>query len=116
MTILSNENITLVMRTQLASGFKIGKENTLAEKDASESQEKELKEAAKQFETIFIKSLLSQARKSKLSEGLFDTPSDDNFVDMLDQELAKSSSESVDIGIADVIVRQMSKFNGANKS
>ena len=52
--------------------------------------------------------LLKQARESKLSEGLFDTKSDDNFVQMFDAELAKSSSENVDIGIAEAIIRQMS--------
>ena len=53
--------------------------------------------------------LLRQARKSKLSEGLFDSKADDNFEQMFDQELANSSSKLVDIGIADAIVRQMSK-------
>ena len=52
--------------------------------------------------------LLKQARESKLSDGLFDNDSDDNFVQMLDAELAKSSSELVDIGIAEAIIKQMS--------
>ena len=56
--------------------------------------------------------LLKQARDSKLSDGLFDTKSDDNFVQMFDAELAKSSSESVDIGIAEAIIKQMS-FHGS---
>ena len=56
----------------------------------------------------FLEILLKQARESKLSEGLFDTSSDDNFVQMYDQELAKSSSKTVDIGIAEAIIEQMS--------
>ena len=67
----------------------------------------ELKAVADQFEAIFLEILLKQARESKLSDGLFDTSPDDNFVQMYDQELAKSSSKSVDIGIAEAIINQM---------
>ena len=68
-----------------------------------------LQNVADQFEAIFLETLLRQARESKLSDGLFDSKADDNFEQMFDQELANSSSKLVDIGIADAIVRQMSK-------
>jgi len=42
-----------------------------------------------------------------LSDGLFDNKADDNFVQLFDQQLAKTSSESVDIGIAEAIINQM---------
>ena len=67
-----------------------------------------LASVADQFEAIFIESLLKQARESKLSQGLFDTSSDDTFVEMFDKEIANSTSQSVDIGIAQAIVKQMS--------
>ena len=67
----------------------------------------ELKAVADQFEAIFLEMLLKQARDSKLSDGLFENNQDDNFVQLFDQELAKSSSEKVDIGIAEAIIRQM---------
>ena len=77
-------------------------------KDASESgSNPELKAVADQFEAIFLEMLLKQARESKLSDGLFENNADDNFVQLFDQELAKSSSEKVDIGIAEAIIRQM---------
>ena len=68
-----------------------------------------LQNVADQFEAIFLETLLRQARESKLSNGLFESKADDNFEQMFDQELANSSSKLVDIGIADAIVRQMSK-------
>ena len=70
---------------------------------------KDLYAAADQFEAIFIETLLRQARESKLSTELFESKADDNFEQMFDQEIAKSTSKMVDIGIADAIVRQMSK-------
>lgn len=67
-----------------------------------------LQMVADQFEAIFLENLLKQARESKLSDGLFDTNADDNFVEMFDKELANTSSKLVDIGIAEAIIRQMS--------
>ena len=76
--------------------------------DASaNSSNAELKAVADQFEAIFLEMLLKQARESKLSDGLFENNADDNFVQLFDQELAKSSSEKVDIGIAEAIIHQM---------
>jgi flagellar protein FlgJ len=69
-----------------------------------------LNEVADQFEAIFIENLLKQARDSKLSDSLFDTNADDNFVEMFDRELANNSSKSVDIGIAQAIIQQMSQY------
>ena len=60
-----------------------------------------------QFEAIFLEMLLKQARDSKLTDGLFENQADDNFVQLFDRELAKSSSEKVDIGIAEAIINQM---------
>ena len=68
----------------------------------------ELRAVADQFEAIFLEMLLKQARDSKLSDGLFDNNADDNFVQLFDRELAKSSSEKVDIGIAQAIINQKS--------
>ena len=72
------------------------------------NNESSLQMVADQFEAIFLENLLKQARESKLSDGLFDTRADDNFVEMFDKELANTSSKLVDIGIAEAIIRQMS--------
>ena len=84
-----------------ANDFKIAKDTSVNDSNA------ELKAVADQFEAIFLEMLLKQARESKLSDGLFENNADDNFVQLFDQELAKSSSEKVDIGIAEAIIRQM---------
>jgi flagellar protein FlgJ len=84
-----------------ANDFKIAKDTSVNGSNA------ELKAVADQFEAIFLEMLLKQARDSKLSDGLFDNKADDNFVQLFDQELAKTSSESVDIGIAEAIINQM---------
>jgi len=95
----------LIEKTQV----KLAKEiNSSISLDNIKSNNDDLKAVANQFEAIFLEMLLKQARESKLSDGLFDTDADDNFVQMFDAELAKSSSELVDIGIAEAIIQQMS--------
>ena len=84
-----------------AKGFLTAKETSVNGTNA------ELKAVADQFEAIFLEMLLKQARDSKLSDGLFENNADDNFVQLFDRELAKSSSEKVDIGIAEAIINQM---------
>ena len=80
----------------------------LSEVKKSSPIDNSLASVADQFEAIFIESLLKQARESELSQGLFETSSDDTFVEMFDKEIANSTSQSVDIGIAQAIVKQMS--------
>ena len=84
-----------------ANDFKIAKDTSVKGTNA------ELRAVADQFEAIFLEMLLKQARDSKLSDGLFENNADDNFVQLFDRELAKSSSEKVDIGIAEAIINQM---------
>jgi len=99
--------------TLLKSGYGSGldKNSSLEVKNSKMSDQtfSDLQNVADKFEAIFLETLLRQARESKLSDGLFDSKADDNFEQMFDQELANSSSKLVDIGIADAIVRQMSK-------
>ena len=84
----------LIEKTQV----KLAKEiNSSISLENIKSNNDDLKAVANQFEAIFLEMLLKQARESKLSDGLFDTDADDNFVQMFDAELAKSSSELVDI-------------------
>ena len=112
MTDISNINIgnsALIGKTQLKSPNEF---KDFVNSDKISDKNEDLQIVANQFEAIFLEMLLKQARDSKLSEGLFDTKSDDNFVQMFYAELAKSSSESVDIGIAEAIIKQMS-FHGS---
>ena len=88
---------------------------TLNQKTGSNNQAA-LANVADQFEAIFIENLLKQARSSKLSDGLFDTDADDNFVEMFDKELANTSSKTVDIGIAEAIIRQMTSSKSGDSS
>jgi flagellar protein FlgJ len=75
-----------------------------ARKDSPEA----LKEAAKQFESIFINNVLKSMREAKLADGAMDNDQSKFYNDMYDQQLAVHLSGSPGVGLADLIVKQMS--------
>ena len=82
---------------------------TTAGNEAMKAPDKDadLREAAEQFEAIFLNEFIKQARKAKLAEDLFASAAKSTYQDMLDQELSKNLSGRVDLGIADALVRQL---------
>jgi len=75
-----------------------------------------LEEAAKQFEAIFVQMLLKSMRKAQEALSDKDSPFNSEQVkfyrDMHDQQLANDLSTQGSIGLADVIVQQMSINDG----
>ena len=67
----------------------------------------DLREVAEQFEAIFINQFLAQSRKTKLAEDLFGNKGTETYNSLLDQERAQNLASSVDLGIADALVRQL---------
>ena len=83
---------------------------TLFQKNKNQAN---LEALAEEFESMFINQMLKNARDSKLSESLFASDEEDNFGSMLDQERSRSLALSLDLGIADALVRQFDKSNKA---
>ena len=67
----------------------------------------DLREVAEQFEAIFINQFLVQSRKTKLADDLFGNKGTETYNSLLDQERAQQLASSVDLGIADALVRQL---------
>ena len=70
---------------------------------------RDLREVAEQFEAIFINQFLAQSRKTKLAEGLFENKGTETYNSLLDQERAQQLASSVDLGIADALVRPLGR-------
>ncbi|KPJ92055.1 MAG: hypothetical protein AMJ53_10155 [Gammaproteobacteria bacterium SG8_11] len=68
----------------------------------------DLRVVAQQFEAIFIQQMLKTMRDASLSEGLFDSNASDFYVDMLDKQMSLNLSAGKGIGLADIIVQQLS--------
>ena len=73
------------------------------------SERAQLREAAKNFEAIFLRQMLSAARDSSIRSDLFGSNGSDTFRQMRDDAFADIASERGVLGLADMIEVQMSK-------
>ncbi|CAG2156351.1 Peptidoglycan hydrolase FlgJ [Cupriavidus yeoncheonensis] len=71
-----------------------------------------LRAAAKQFEAVFTQMVLKSMRDATPQDGVFDSEQGKLYMSMLDQQLAQQMS-SRGIGLAEVMVRQLARANGA---
>ena len=76
---------------------------------ALSEKKQELKDVADQFEAIFLNFFLKTARQAKLADDPLANSASDTYRDMLDQQYANSLSGSVDLGIAEGLMRQFGK-------
>ena len=67
----------------------------------------DLRQAAEQFEAIFLNEFIKQARKAKLAEDIFGSEAQDTYQDMMDRELSSQLAGRVNLGIAEALVRQL---------
>ena len=67
-----------------------------------------LKEVARQFEAIFLSNVLKSMREAKLADGITDNDQSKFYNDMYDQQLAVHLSGKPGVGLADLIVKQLS--------
>ncbi len=74
---------------------------------AKQASPEALKSAARQFEAVFMNMLLKSMRETTSQDGMFDSEQTRMYTSMLDQQLAQSMA-SRGIGLADVMVRQLS--------
>ena len=68
-----------------------------------------LKQVAKQFEGIFIQMMLKSMRDASMGDEIFDSDQSKLYRDMFDKQVALDMASNKGIGIADSLVRQLSK-------
>ena len=78
---------------------------------ASKGQNPEkLKEAAQQFEAIFIQQMYKEMRKTIPDDGLIPRGNaDDIYAQLQDTEAAKITAQNVGIGLTDLMMQQLMK-------
>jgi peptidoglycan hydrolase FlgJ len=76
---------------------------------AKQSPDQALKVAAQQFETVFLNMMLKSMRDATPQDGVFDSEQTKMFTGMLDQQLAQSMASSRGVGLADIMVKQLSR-------
>jgi flagellar protein FlgJ len=78
---------------------------------AGRDQKGALKEAAKQFEALFMRELLKSMREATMKSGLLDSEAGDLGADLLDQQYATQMS-GLPGGLSEMIERQLSQQIG----
>jgi flagellar protein FlgJ len=68
--------------------------------------------AAKEFEAIFVRQMLSSARKASFGDELFGSSATDTFRDMQDSQYADLTAKSGTLGLAKQIEAHLAKFVG----
>jgi flagellar protein FlgJ len=72
--------------------------------DAKQSSPEALKQAAQQFEAVFMNMLMKSMREATPQDGMLDSDQTRMYTSMLDQQLTQRMA-SRGIGLADVMVR-----------
>ncbi len=75
--------------------------------DAKNASPEALKQAAQQFEAVFMNMLMKSMREATPQDGMFDSEQTRMYTSMLDQQLTQRMA-SRGIGLAEVMVRQLS--------
>ena len=65
-----------------------------------------MRAAAEQFEALFLQQMMAQARKSTLSEDILSNKGTETYNNLLDQERATELAKTLDLGIAEALMRQ----------
>lgn len=65
-----------------------------------------LRKAAKSFEAVILRQLLSSMRQAKLGDDIFGSSATDNFREMADAKTADSIASMRQFGIADMVEAQ----------
>ncbi|MBL8338219.1 MAG: flagellar assembly peptidoglycan hydrolase FlgJ [Rhodoferax sp.] len=78
---------------------------------AGQSSPAAIKEAAKQFESLFMRELIKSMREATMKSGMLDSAGEGLSTDLLDQQLAVHMS-GMPGGLSDMIARQLSQQTG----
>jgi flagellar protein FlgJ len=70
---------------------------------------KTLREVARQFESIFTKMMLDSMRKASFGDPMFGSDQVDMYQGMMDDQMAMQLSQGRGIGLADMLIRQLSQ-------
>ena len=71
-----------------------------------------VRQVAQQFESLFAQMLIKSMRATSLGDGLFDSEQGDFYQDIFDQQLSVELTRGEGLGLADLLVRQLSGVDG----
>jgi len=107
---------SIVMQAQMAASEAKNTDTFSDLKKGFHSSDAEaLRDAAEDFESIFVNMILERMRAAKLSDDPLHSQATETYTSMMDQEMAKQIAYRQSFGIADALVRQFSPAIGEEK-
>ena len=100
----------MITPSNLSSDFaldvnSVGKLRLAAKTDSQAT----IKEVAKQFESLFVNMMLKSMRDATPKDGIFDSSQSNMYTGILDQQMSQKLSSSGGLGLADFMVKQMTR-------
>ena len=86
--------------------------NLLAQ--AAKDPQGALKETARQFETLFLDMMLKSMRTAAAGNSEFDSAATRTYTSLLDHEYSRKLAEQGGLGLADLLVKQLSHLKGGS--
>jgi flagellar protein FlgJ len=81
---------------------------------AREQSPEAIKEVAGQFESVFLNMVLKSMREAKLADSVLDSKQSEFYRDMYDQQMALYLARKPGVGLADLIVKQLTPSKESN--
>jgi flagellar protein FlgJ len=81
-------------------------------RDAATGSQAALEKTAEQFEALFLQMMLKSMRQAAPSDGMFDSDQTRFYQEMFDQQIALDMAKKRQLGIADLLVKQLGKEQG----
>lgn len=82
----------------------------MLDKAIASKEDKQLKDAAKQFEALFVYQMFTKMRESVVKGGLLEESMGENiFQGMLDQEISVKAADTGSLGLAEMIYQQLKR-------
>ncbi len=78
-------------------------------REARQPDASSVREAARQFESLFTRMMLSSMRKASMGDSLFDSREGGFYREMFDDQLAVDMSRGRGLGLADMLVEQLGR-------
>ncbi|MEN9933085.1 MAG: hypothetical protein RIS17_1658 [Pseudomonadota bacterium] len=83
--------------------------SSLAVAPAPKAEREQLAVVARKFEAIFVRQMLSQARKASFGDALFGSQAGDTFRQMQDERFADIAADKGMLGLATAIEKQLAQ-------
>ena len=84
-------------------------------KNVKADDPKAIRAAAQQFESLFTNMVLKSMREAKLGDGLGESDTTNLYTDMFDQQLSLQMSQGKGLGLADMLVQQLTRGKAGAK-